>query len=202
MATSDRETKSDQTSGRGLTRSAQQQQPARRGQDPFGFTTADFFSNPFAVMRRMHDEMDRVFADSFGRQSGVSAMGGLGSWSPAVEVSERDNQLHVCAELPGLKPEEVKVEITDDALIIEGERKHEHQEEQGGRWHSERHYGRFYRTIPLPEGANAEKARAEFKNGELNITVPVQHPESKRRQIPIGGSGEQQQKSGEQQQKK
>jgi HSP20 family protein len=196
MATNDRETKADQASGRGLNRSSQQQQqPARRGHDPFALSTGDFFANPFAVMRRMHDEMDRMFADAFGQSSGASAMGGLGSWSPAVEVTERDNQLHVCAELPGLKPDDVKVEITDDALIIEGERKQEHKEEKGGRWHSERRYGRFYRSIPLPEGANAEQARADFRNGELYVTVPVQQPENKRRQIPIGGTSGEQQKT-------
>jgi HSP20 family protein len=88
----------------------------------------------------------------------------------------------------------VKVEVTDNALVIEGERKHEQEQKGGGRWHSERSYGRFYRTIPLPEGADAEKAKADFKNGELRVTVPVHRPDNKRRQIPIaGGSTEQQQ---------
>lgn len=115
-------------------------------------------------MRRMHDEMDRVFGDAFGSRFSANAMGGgLAAWSPAVEV-------------------------TDDALVIEGERKQEHEEKQGGKWHSERRYGRFHRTIPLPEGASAEQARADFKNGELRVTVPIQRPESKRRQIPIGST--------------
>ena len=85
----------------------------------------------------------------------------------------------------------MKVEITDDALVIEGERKHEREDKQEGRWHSERSYGRFHRTIPLPEGATAEQARADFKNGELQITVPIQRPQSKRRQIPITGASTQ-----------
>jgi len=156
----------------------------------------DFFASPFSAMRRMHEEMDRMFAGAFGQQAGNAMMGGLGSWSPTVEVSERENQVCVCAELPGLKPEDVKIEVTDDALIIEGERKHENQGNEGGRWHSERRYGRFYRSVPLPEGAKTEDARAEFRNGELRVTVPVQQPESKRRQIPISSS------SGEQTQSK
>ncbi len=140
-------------------------------------------------MRRMHEEMDRVFSEAFGGRQGTAGVGGgLAGWSPAVEVSERDNQMVVCAELPGLKPEDVKVEVTEDAVVIEGERKQEHEEKQGGRWHSERRYGRFYRTIPLPEGASADQARADFNNGELQVIVPVQRPESKRRQIPIGGA--------------
>jgi len=173
---------------------------ARRGSfDPFSFSPGEFFSNPFSVMRRMHDEMDRVFAEAVGGRSGASgAGGGLSFWSPAVEVSERDNQLVVCAELPGLKPEDVKVQVTDDALVIEGERKQETENKDGGKWHSERSYGRFYRSIPLPEGAQTENARADFKNGELQVTVPVNRAQNKARQIPIGSS-EQQQQLGQQQ---
>jgi len=191
----DREQRTEQSGNRGLSRSSQQS-PARRGYDPMRMNPEDFFANPFSAMRRMHDEMDRMFAGAFGQQAGNALMGGLGSWAPAVEVSEKDNQLCVCAELPGLKPEDVKVEVTDDALIIQGERKHESSGDEGGRWHSERSYGRFHRTIPLPEGANAEQAHADFKNGELRVTVPVEHRDNKRRQIPISGSsGEQKSES-------
>jgi HSP20 family protein len=181
MASKDRESREVQAG-------SQSQQPARRANDPFRFNQADFFSNPFAVMRRMHEEMDRIFAEGWGRSAGSSAMGGMGSWAPAVEVSERNNELNVCAELPGLRPDDVQVEVTDDALVIQGERKHEQKEEQGGRFHSERSYGRFYRTVPLPEGADPGNARAEFKNGELRVKVPIHRQEQKRRQIPIGGA--------------
>jgi HSP20 family protein len=191
MAQSDRTSRKEERTSRDVERSSQQQPLARRrGSDLSGFSPGEFLSNPFALMRRMHDEMDRVFAGAFGQQAGLSSMGGLGTWMPPVEVSECDNQLCVCAELPGLKPEDVKVEITDDALIIQGERKHERDENDRGTWRSERHYGSFHRTIPLPEGAKTEEARADFKNGELRITVPVEQPQNKRRQIPISGAGE------------
>lgn len=186
MATNERDM---QDQARGLSR-GRTAELSRRGREPFGFSSGEFLSNPFAIMRRMHDDMDRMMAEHFGGTVGAGAMGGLGGWSPAVEVSHRDNQLHVCAELPGLRPEDVKIEVTDDALIIEGERKSEHEDKQGGRWHSERQYGRFMRTIPLPEGARTEQAHADFKNGELLITVPVEAPQSKRRQIPIGGTAQ------------
>jgi HSP20 family protein len=188
MANIDRQNEQQQR-GKQVTNSAGSGVATRGFQDPFSISPGEFFSNPFSVMRRMHEDMDRVFADAFNGRTGASAFGGgLTAWSPVVEVSERDNQMVVCAELPGLNPEDVKVEVTEDALVIEGERKQERKNEDGGKWRSERTYGRFYRAIPLPEGADADQAHADFKNGELQVTIPVQRPESKRRQIPIAAN--------------
>jgi HSP20 family protein len=161
-----------------------------RGWDPFGLslTPTDFFSaNPFSLMRRMSEEMDRTFGNFFGQTSGR----GSGTWLPAIEVSENNGQLQVHADLPGLRPEDVKVEVTNDSLIIHGERKIEQEHKQGGAYRSERRYGEFYREIPLPEGVNPEQAKAQFRNGVLEITVPVPQQASNRRQIPIqsGDSG-------------
>jgi HSP20 family protein len=75
--------------------------------------------------------------------------------------------------------------VEEGALVIQGERRQEHESKEGGRWRSERSYGQFYRAIPLPEGANTEQAKADFKNGELRITVPVERPQSKRKQIEV-----------------
>jgi HSP20 family protein len=100
---------------------------------------------------------------------------------PAVEVTSRDGQYIVRADLPGMRPEDVKVEIADDAIVLEGERKCEVTDDGGTR--SERLYGRFYRSIPLPDGAKSEEAQARFDNGVLEISVPVSGPRS--RQIPI-----------------
>ena len=154
-----------------------------RGYDPFGLSLlpGEFFRiSPGSIFRRMSDEMDRMWGE-FGLQRGE----GRGAWTPAIEVMHREGSLVVRAELPGLKPDDVKLEITDDAIVVEGERKEEHEETQGGRRMSERRYGHFYRSVPLPEGANAEQAKARFDNGVLEITVPVQDTGSKRRQIPI-----------------
>ena len=154
--------------------------------DPFGFSLspAEFFStNPFTAMRRMSEEMDRAFGQFFGTQG--SGSGTRGSWYPAIEVTERDGQLHVHAELPGLRPEDVKVEVTNDALVIHGERKYEQEHQIGKAYRSERRYGEFYREIALPEGVNAEQARAQFRNGVLEISIPVPQQATSRREIPI-----------------
>jgi HSP20 family protein len=137
--------------------------------------------NPFSFMRRMIEEMDRGFGES-GTRSGN---GGTTVWMPAIEVSESDGNYVVRAELPGMKPEDVKVEMTDEALVLEGDRKEEREENQGGIRRTELHYGHFYRSVPLPEGANAEQAQARFENGVLEITIPVPKQESNRRQIPV-----------------
>jgi HSP20 family molecular chaperone IbpA len=132
-------------------------------------------------MRRMSEDMDRMF-------SGYVESGDGASWMPAVEVTERGNTLVVRADLPGINQNDVKVEVTPEGLTIRGERKREHEERGAWGYRSERTYGSFYRTIPLPEGANVESATAEFKDGVLEVTVPVPEQQRRRWQIPIAGA--------------
>jgi HSP20 family protein len=156
-----------------------------RGFDPFFLSPSDFFSNPFSAMRRISDEMDRAFGQFLG-QGGAETMAGF----PAIEVAEHGGQLSIHADVPGLKPEDVKVEVTEDSLIIRGERKSEHEHRGENIYRSERQYGSFYRQIPLPQGANTEQAKANFTNGVLEISVPVSQEASKRREIPVTAGGQ------------
>lgn len=158
----------------------------RRGAYPslFGMRPGELLhANPFALMRRMTEEMDRWFE---GRTQGSETS----LWMPTVEVTEREGKLEVVADLPGINENDVKVEVTDEGLVIQGERKRE-REEKGERYYrSERSYGQFYRLIPLPENANLDQARAEFHNGELRVSVPVPERQRNTRQIPISTGGE------------
>ena len=161
---------------------------ARRSFDPFFASPWEFLSgNPFSLMRRMSEEMDNFFNQA--RSGSRRESGGI--WSPAIEVAEREGNYVIHAELPGLKPEEVKVELRDSALVIEGERRSEHQENRGGVHRSERRYGQFYREIPIPEGVNPDQVKARFENGMLEITAPVPQARSNSRQIPIQSTGAQ-----------
>jgi len=142
---------------------------------PFG---RYFGLGPFGLMRGLSEEMDRAFR-------GVTPSAQLEPWTPTVDVQQCNGDLVVTAELPGLKKEDVKVELTDDSLIIQGERKHEHKEDHEGFHSFERSYGQFYRSIPLPEGAKTDMAKAELTDGVLKVSVPVAEAKKKTRQIPV-----------------
>lgn len=153
-------------------------------------------ATPFTFMRRFSEEMDRLFEDfGFGRglvaptfESSLDRLGALGveAWSPQVEVFERDNKLIVRADLPGMTREDINVDIEDGALIIRGERQNEREENDAGYYRSERSYGSVYRRIPLPQGVSAKDATADFRNGVLEIKMPVlQRADQQRRQLEI-----------------
>jgi HSP20 family protein len=150
----------------------------------------DLRFDPIRMMDRFADEMDRAFEDVFGRGWLTPRLardwmrspnrGEIDTWAPQLEVSHRNNELVIRADLPGLGKDDVKVDVTDDRLTIQGERKREHEEERGGVYRSERSYGSFYREIPLPEGTISDQAKATFKDGVLEITMPAP-PEQVRR---------------------
>ena len=107
-------------------------------------------------------------------------------WIPAIEVFERDGNLVVQTDLPGVSNADVNVEVAGDFLIISGERRDEREVQDGGVRRTERRYGRFARSIALPEGARPEEIRAAFHDdGVLEITVPLSQPQSQRRKIEI-----------------
>lgn len=141
----------------------------------------------FEFARHFANEMDRMFGD-FGHESPwrlprLFARGrrlfrpsgkefGM-TWSPRIDVHERDGKLFVHADLPGMNKDAVKVEVVDDMLTIQGERKQEKSEQHEGCSYSECNYGSFYRSIPLPEGVDTSKATADFRKGVLEVTMPV-----------------------------
>jgi len=182
--------------GREMTRPHSQGNLATRNAGfPAGLmiSPSDFFRmGPFSLMRRMSEEMERVVGE-YGLNRGE---GGSAVWAPRIEVSQTDNKYEVRAELPGINPADVKLEVTDDAVILEGERKTEINENMGGVQLTERQYGHFYRAIPLPEGAQVDEAKAKFDNGVLDVTVPIQAQKETRRQIPIESSGKTSETSG------
>jgi HSP20 family protein len=170
---------------RGLQRSPEQSRDVLSRRDPFG----PLWYGPFSMMRRMQEDMDRMFG-GFGRGRGWMApwtdVEGA-DWTPAIEAFQRGDEFVIRADVPGLSRDDLSVEIGDDAVTVRGERKYDHKEEREGVYRSERAYGSFYRVVPLPEGAVTESAKANFKEGVLEIVVKAPPHEVRRgRRLEIG----------------
>jgi HSP20 family protein len=143
-------------------------------------------ADPFAFMRRVTEELDRAF----GLREEVPSMPELypRMWAPQIEVFERNQKFFVRVDLPGLKKEDLKIEVAHDELTIQGERKLEKEEKEEGLYRTERTYGRFFRRIGIPEHVKAEQAVAVFKDGVLEIEMPaIPVPEVQKRTVEITG---------------
>jgi HSP20 family protein len=156
-------------------------------------------ATPLAFMKRFNEEMGNLFED-FGLGRGwlapVTGATDLaqGLWSPPVEMFERNNELVLRADLPGLTKDDVQVELSHDGITIAGERKNEQEDKREGYYRSERSYGKFYRHLPVPDGVNPEDAKATFRDGVLEVTMPaLKHAERKARRLEIAGDGQHQQ---------
>jgi len=149
--------------------------------------------NPFGMMRRFTKDMEQLFEDFgafkfptfFNREFPFTSEFKDFEWMPQVEVTKSNGDFMVKADLPGLTKDNVKVELTDEALTISGERKEEKEEKEKGFYRSERSYGRFFRQISLPEGVKTDKANATFTNGVLEVKIPVAKMESHARKLEI-----------------
>ena len=151
-----------------------------------------FPSSPFAMMRRMQDELDRWLGDPGGSHAWFPSLtrrpgGREMDWTPAIDVFQRGNELVIRADMPGMTKDDIELNIGDNVLTIRGERHQELEEEREGVFRSERSYGSFCRVVPLPQGTIAEDAKANFTDGVLEIVMPAPSPEVKRgRRIEIG----------------
>lgn len=130
--------------------------------------------DPLALLRRATLDMERFFdglpMEPLADES--RAMKDL-RWTPSVDVVAKGDLLTVRVDLPGLTKDEVKVDVADGVVTIQGERKKEIQEDKDGQYRIERAYGRFFRAVPLPDGVKPEEVKAAFTNGVLEVTVPL-----------------------------
>lgn len=164
------------------------------GQEPSrSMTEAGRYWDPFASL---HTEMDQLFnalrgglwpslsgrTGSEPTRTGPSLSGQM--LAPAVDIAEKNGQYELTAELPGLDPEQVEVKLSDGRLTIKGEKKEEKEEEKEGYYLSERRFGSFQRSFAVPEGIDADKIVAEFKNGVLKIMLP-KTPEAQQKEKKI-----------------
>jgi HSP20 family protein len=129
------------------------------------------FLSPFTLLQRFFtDDVTDLLDDRFQpRSTGADRF----EWAPAIDVIQRGNEMVVRADLPGMKPDDLAVEVSEEAITISGERRQELEEDRANLYRFERSYGTFFRAIPLPEGAIVDQAKASFKDGVLEITVPA-----------------------------
>jgi len=127
--------------------------------------------NPFRELEDMQGRLNRLFGEPSFARTGENGMSFSG-WSPAVDVQETYKEYLIKADLADVKKEDVKVELLDGTLTIEGERQQE-KEEKGKTFHKiEREYGKFLRRFAMPSEVDASKVQADFKNGVLNVHLP------------------------------
>lgn len=142
---------------------------------------------PFSLMRSMVEDMDRMFGGTgftrwnpalFERNLWPAARDIEQVWIPQIETLRRDDKIIIRADLPGMSRDDVNVEIEKGMLKISGERREEHEEERDEYYRTERSYGSFLRTIPLPEGVSEDQTKATFRDGVLEVSVPAPKQES------------------------
>jgi HSP20 family protein len=130
--------------------------------------------DPLRMLDWMREEIDRLFeAAPFSRLLPTTRL--EMPWMPPLEVFEKEGNLHIRVDLPGLKKEDVTIEATAEGITIKGERKKELVEEkkEEGYFRTERAYGEFSRFVPLPEGASIDEIKAKFADGVLEIITPI-----------------------------
>lgn len=132
--------------------------------------------NPFKEMNDLHGRLNALMGRAFGRmpmrdEAGADEAITLSAWAPLVDITEDEKSYLIKAELPEVKKEDLKVAVEDGVLTLSGERKFE-KEEKGKRYHRvERAYGSFARSFTVPDDADADKVRAEFKDGVLLVRL-------------------------------
>jgi HSP20 family protein len=142
---------------------------------------AERSGDPFNYLR---NQINRVFDDFWGEPRLASRSEGFTGFAPKVDVTETDKEVKICAEIPGVEAKDVDVSVEENTLAIKGEKKYEREENEKGQYRMERSYGSFERSIPLPVAVDETKAKAEFKNGVLRLTLPKRPgAESRRKKI-------------------
>lgn len=137
--------------------------------------------DPFRDLMDLQHRINRLFEEVWRGETEELAPA---TWSPLVDIYEDSESIVIEADLPGLSKEQVSVNVKDNTLTIEGERRLEHQQKRDSYHRLERAYGSFTRSFPLPSSVNVEGIQAEFKDGVLRIHLPKRE-EAKPRQIAV-----------------
>lgn len=133
----------------------------------------------WSPMTRLRDNLNRLF--DYPEFGGTELFEG---WQPAVDVQEDKDNFIVKAEMPGLKREDIEVSIHQNTLVLCGERKREEEKKEEGYYRSERYFGKFQRSIPLPQAVDSQKIEAKYRDGVLTVRLPKSE-QAKAKQIEV-----------------
>ena len=128
---------------------------------------------PRAFVRKMLRDFDRFFEGGWTPFAAPANLLGEFEWVPTLEVVEKEGRLIARLELPGLKKEEITVTVAEEGVTVTGERKREEEKKNHNWYRTERTYGKFVRTVPLPPGVNTGEIKATFENGVLELVIPL-----------------------------
>ncbi|MDH5435509.1 MAG: Hsp20/alpha crystallin family protein [Gammaproteobacteria bacterium] len=128
--------------------------------------------DPWNQLARMQNDLSQLFDTRLPSQNDDNVI--TSDWTPAVDIKEEADRFVLHADIPGVDPKNIDIQMEDSLLTIKGERDSEKKEERNGYKRVERAFGSFYRRFSLPESANPEKISARNKNGVLEITIPKQ----------------------------
>ena len=126
--------------------------------------------DPFREMNSLHRDMNRLFDDNL--RGWFAGREGLARWAPPVDVYEKDEEIVITAELPGMKQEDIDVQVHDGILCIRGEKKTETEVNEDSYHFVERAYGSFERSFTLPAKVTGENVKATYKDGVLKVHLP------------------------------
>src|ERR1700757_5417151 len=138
--------------------------------------------DPFRGINSLQDQVNRLFDETFSR--GRSAESEMGTWAPAVDIYEDEQELVLKADLPEVNQQEIDIRIENNMLTIRGERKFHNEVSQDNYLRVERAYGPFTRSFSLPNTVNTEAIKADYHNGVLSVRMPKRE-ETKPKQIKI-----------------
>jgi HSP20 family protein len=136
---------------------------------------------PAREISSLQQEVNRLFGTFFDAPAGGGNGIGARRWIPAMDLVEEGEQYVLRADLPGVREEDVKVELDDEVLTISGERKSEHEQRHEGYHRIERASGSFHRSLTVPDGIDPERIEARFENGVLEVRVPKPEERKPRR---------------------
>ncbi|MCI0484043.1 MAG: Hsp20/alpha crystallin family protein [candidate division NC10 bacterium] len=140
--------------------------------------------NPFQDLVSLQERMNRLFEQTLDRSRGEREVMVAGTWAPAVDIYETPESIVLQAELPGLGKDDIDIQVRDNVLTLKGERRSEKEVKEGNYLRVERAYGGFQRAFTLPAAVQADKIRAVFKDGVLDVSIPKAE-EAKPKQIKI-----------------